>query len=235
MRHKLYIKKQPDYIKRTCILLIIIISFFAVIIQPTYTYCANASLLSISEELGGNVEDLLSDIDFSPIEQTIDAFDENQKNMFSIGNIKDKITSIINGEQAVNYATMIEVVFKVLMQLIVQYVPMFALIIGIGVIASLLGNIKSNFNEKSTGNIVHFVCFCLIVVVMATSIRRLVTSTTNTLGSMQDIINTLFPIILTLMTGLGSVSSVGVFQPVLAIMSNLISTVIFKAIIMANW
>ena len=125
---------------------------------------------------------------------------------------------------------LIEIIFQVIMQLIIQYVPMFALIVGIGVIASLLGQIKSKFAEKSTADIVHFVCFCLIVVVMATSIKRLINSTSDTLGIMENQINILFPIILTLMVGIGSVSSVGVFQPVLAIMSNIISIIILKVV-----
>ncbi len=224
-------KRNSDYIKRTCVLLVIIISFFAIIIKPGYTYCANSSLLEMSEELGQSVDDMLGDVDFTSIQQVVDGFDENQTKMFSIGNIKDKVTSIINGEQAIDHSTIMEVVLQVLMQLVVQYVPMFALIVGIGVIASLLGQIKSRFNEKSTSDIVHFVCFCLIVVVMATSIKKLIHSTTSTLGSMQELVNVLFPIILTLMTGIGAVSSVGVFQPVLAIMSNIISIVIFKAVI----
>ena len=223
--------KTPNYIKRTCILLIILISFFAIVIQPTYTYCANSSLIEMSEDLGENVEDMLKDIDFAPLEQTISEFNQDQVKMFSIQNVKTKVENIINGEQAVDYTTIIEVVLQVLMQLIIQYVPMFALIIGIGIIASLLGQIKSKFNEKSTSDIIHFVCFCLIVVVMATSVKRLISSTTSTIKNMQDITNTLFPIILTLMTGIGAVSSVGVFQPVLAVMSNIISTVIFKAVI----
>ena len=151
--------------------------------------------------------------------------------MFSLGNIKEKIQSIINGEQAVDYATILEVLLQVLLQISIQYVPMFARIVGIGIIASLLGQIKSKFNEKSTSDIVHFVCFCLIVIVMATSIKRLITSTTSTIGSMENIINIVFPIILTLMTGIGAVSSVGVFRPVLALMSNLVSTIIFKAVV----
>ena len=222
---------QPQYIKRTCILLIILISFFAIIIQPTYTYCANASLIETSQELGDNVNDILEDIDFTPIEDAVSQFDSEQVKMFSLGNVKGKVQSIINGEQAVDYSTIIEVLLQVLMRIIIQYVPMFALIIGIGVIASLLGQIKSKFNEKSTSDIVHFVCFCLIVIIMATSIKRLLASTTSTIGSMEDIISVIFPIILTLMTGIGAVSSVGVFQPVLALMSNLISTVIFKAVV----
>ena len=226
-----YQYKSPQYIKRTCILLIILISFFAIVIKPTYTYCANSSLLEMSEELGNNVEDLLDDIDFTPIEQVVSEFDSNQIKMFSLGNIKVKIQNIINGEEAVNYLTIVEVVLQVLLQVIIQYVPMFALIIGIGIIASLLGQIKSKFNEKSTSDIVHFVCFCLIVLVMATSIKKLISSTTSTIGSMENIINIIFPIILTLMTGIGAVSSVGVFQPVLALMSNIISTLIFKAVV----
>lgn len=224
-------KSPPQYIKRTCILLVIIISYFAVIIQPSYTYCANASLIEISEDLTTNVEDMLDDIDFEPIEQSISNFNSNEVKMFSLSNVKHKVQAIINGEQAVDYSTLIEVIFEVLIQMIIQYLPMFALIVGIGVIASLLGQIKSKFNEKSTGDIVHFVCFCIIVVVMATSIKRLISNTTNTLNNMQSTINVLFPIILTLMAGLGSIASVGVFQPVLAIVTNIVSTIIFKAVI----
>lgn len=226
-----YKHKTPDYVKRTCILLLIIISFFAIIIQPTYTYCASTSVVQMGKDLEQDVNDMLDDIDFGPIEEVVSQFDSNQLKMFSLGNIKDKIQSVINGDQAVDYSTLMEVVLQVLMQLIIQYVPMFALIIGIGVIASLLGQIKSKFAEKSTSDIVHFVCFCLIVVVMATSIKKLITSTTDTLNNMKDTTNTLMPIILTLMAGIGSVSSVGVFKPILAVMSNLISTVIFKAVI----
>lgn len=224
------LRNRPEYVKRTCILLVIIISFFALIVQPTYTYCATTSIVSMSEELGSNVEDLLYDIDFTPLEEVVNNFDENQVKMFSLNNVKDKVQSVINGEQAVDYSMLIEIIFQVIMQLIIQYVPMFALIVGIGVIASLLGQIKSKFAEKSTADIVHFVCFCLIVVVMATSIKRLINSTSDTLGIMENQINILFPIILTLMVGIGSVSSVGVFQPVLAIMSNIISIIILKVV-----
>ncbi len=224
------LRNRPEYVKRTCILLVIIISFFALIVQPTYTYCATTSIVSMSEELGSNVEDLLYDIDFTPLEEAVSNFDENQVKMFSLNNVKDKVQSVINGEQAVDYSMLIEIIFQVIMQLIIQYVPMFALIVGIGVIASLLGQIKSKFAEKSTADIVHFVCFCLIVVVMATSIKRLINSTSDTLGIMENQINILFPIILTLMVGIGSVSSVGVFQPVLAIMSNIISIIILKVV-----
>ena len=223
--------KPYSTIKRTCVLLILIISFVAIIIHPIYTYCASTSLIETTQGLEQNISDVLKDIDFTLIEERIAEFDSNQVKMFSLSNIKDKVQGIINGEQAVDYTTMLEVILEVLMQLIVQYVPMFALIIGIGIIASLLGQIKSKFNEKSTGDIVHFVCFCLIVVIMATSVKRLIASTTSTIGGMENTINAIFPIILTLMTALGEVSSVGVFQPILAIMSTIISTVILKVVV----
>ncbi len=218
-------------IKQVCLVLVIIISFFTIIIQPTYTYCATTSLIETNENLQQQVDDLLGDIDFSGMQNVVATFDDNQLKMFSLTNVKDKVKSVLNGEQTINYNTVMDVVIDVLLQLVVQYVPMFALIVGIGVIASLLGQIKSKFNEKSTGDIVHFVCFCLIVVIMATSVKRLISSTYNTLTNMEGQINVLFPIILTLMTGIGAVSSVGVFQPIMAVMSNIISVVVVKVVI----
>lgn len=223
--------KTPNYVKRTCLLLTIIIIYFAVIYTPTYTYCATSSLVQVGKELENDVDDVLGDIDFTPLDEVVNNFNENQAKMFSISNVKQKVKSVINGENAVNYSTLLEVVVQILIQLISTYTPMFALIIGIGIIASLLGQIKSKFAEKSTADIVHFVCFCLIVVIMASSVNKLVVSVKNTLSTMQSQVNVLFPIILTLMAGIGSVSSVGVFQPILAVMSNVITVVITKVAI----
>lgn len=223
--------KTPNYVKRTCLLLTIIIIYFAVIYTPTYTYCATSSLVQVGKELENDVDDVLGDIDFAPLDEVVNNFNENQAKMFSISNVKQKVKSVINGENAVNYSTLLEVVVQILIQLISTYTPMFALIIGIGIIASLLGQIKSKFAEKSTADIVHFVCFCLIVVIMASSVNKLVVSVKNTLSIMQSQVNVLFPIILTLMAGIGSVSSVGVFQPILAVMSNVITIVITKVAI----
>lgn len=217
--------------KQICLLILIIVSFFAVVVKPTYTYCATQSIVEINENLQTQVNDLLGNIDFTDIQHLVENFDENQLKMFSINNIKDKVKSVLNGDQTINYNTVADVILEVLTRIIIQYVPMFALIVGVGIIASLLGQIKSKFNEKSTGDIVHFVCFCLIVVIMATCVKNLLSSTYATINAMKQQVNALFPILLTLMTGMGAVSSVGVFQPIMAVMSNIISIVIQKAVI----
>lgn len=224
-------KQKKDNLKRVCILLIIAISYFALIYTPTYTYCATSSIVEMGQELESDVDELLGDIDFTPIDEVVQNFNSNQAQMFSITNVKDKVKSVINGENAVDYTNILQVVLQIVVELLSTYTPMFALIIGIGVIASLLGQIKSKFAEKSTADIVHFVCFCLIVVIMASSVNKLVENVKDTLSVMQTQINVLFPIILTLMAGIGSVSSVGVFQPVLAVMSSVISVVITKVAI----
>lgn len=223
--------KRQYNLKRVCVLLIIAISYFALIYTPTYTYCATSSIVEMEQELEQDVDDLLGDIDFTPIDEVVQDFNSNQAQMFSITNVKDKVKSVINGENAVDYTNILQVVLQIVIELLSTYTPMFALIIGIGVIASLLGQIKSKFAEKSTADIVHFVCFCLIVVIMASSVNKLVDNVKNTLNIMQTQINILFPIILTLMAGIGSVSSVGVFQPVLAVMSSVISVVITKVVL----
>lgn len=223
--------KRQYNLKRVCILLIIAISYFALIYTPTYTYCATSSIVEMERELEQDVDDLLGDIDFTPIDEVVQDFNSNQAQMFSITNVKAKVKSVINGENAVDYTNILQVVLQIVIELLSTYTPMFALIIGIGVIASLLGQIKSKFAEKSTADIVHFVCFCLIIVIMASSVNKLVDNVKNTLNIMQTQINILFPIILTLMAGIGSVSSVGVFQPVLAVMSSVISVVITKVVL----
>jgi len=67
--------------------------------------------------------------------------------------------------------------------------------------------------------------------VVVTIIKGLVENTTQSITNMTNQMNAIFPILLTIMTAIGSVASVGVFQPTLAIFSSFSSVIFTKLII----
>ncbi len=217
---KLKKRQNPHLIVALCVLIIL----FSVL-SPLHTFCdTNTSKrVEISQDLEETIIDELNNIDFTSFNAVINEFEDSKTNIFSIDNIKNKIYSVISGENAVSYDSFFASLFSIILDSIVRYIPMLSLIVGIGVISNLLGGIKSKFNEKSTSNLIHLVCFLAVAIVIITIITNLTESTTKSIKSMVSQMNALFPIILTLMAGLGATASVGVFQPIVAIISTYVA------------
>lgn len=208
--------------KTTIILMIVLISLFS-IISPLGTFCANEKLYSLSEDLNNTVIEELQEIDFSGFNDVIEEFNSNHTNIFSIENIKSKVYSIITGESAVNYSNFFASLFSGLIETIVKYLPMLSLIIAIGVISNLLQGVKSKFNEKSTGDLINLICFLSVTILIIGIVSSLSKSTGKAIESMVKQMNRLFPIMLTLMIGLGANASVAAFKPVVAIISTYVA------------
>lgn len=217
---KYYVTKNKNVV--LVILLCVLIALFSVF-SPMQTYGSITNSKEIEQELNSNVISSLDKIDFSELNKVVDEFNAKQSNIFAIENIKTKIYSIISGENAVKYESVIASIFSNLVELVLKYLPLLSIIIAIGVISNLLNGVKSKFNEKSTGDLINLVCFMSVVVIIIGIISNLANTTGNSIGSMVKQMNVIFPILLSLMVGLGANSSVGVFQPIVAIMSTYVA------------
>ncbi len=208
--------------KITIICMILLISLFS-IFTPMATFCVESSTVEISEDLNNSIIEELNEIDFSGLNGIVEEFQNSSTNIFSIDNIKSKIYSIISGENAVSYSSFFASIFSIFLELIVKYLPMLSLIVAIGVISNLLNGIKSKFNEKSTSGLIHLVCFLAVVVLTIGMISSISKTSVNSINSMVSQMNAIFPILLTLMIGIGASASAGVFQPIVAIISTYVA------------
>lgn len=208
--------------KLTIICMILLISLFS-IFTPMATFCVDNATVEISEDLNNSIIDELNEIDFSDLNGVIEQFRNNNTNIFSIDNIKSKIYSIISGENAVSYSSFFASLFSIFVELVVKYLPMLSLIVAIGVISNLLNGIKSKFNEKSTSGLIHLVCFLAVVVLTIGMISSISEMSVSSIKAMVSQMNAIFPILLTLMIGIGATASAGVFQPIVAIISTYVA------------
>ena len=179
--------------KITIICMILLISLFS-IFTPMATFCVESSTVEISEDLNNSIIEELNEIDFSGLNGIVEEFQNSSTNIFSI-----------------------------FLELIVKYLPMLSLIVAIGVISNLLNGIKSKFNEKSTSGLIHLVCFLAVVVLTIGMISSISKTSVNSINSMVSQMNAIFPILLTLMIGIGASASAGVFQPIVAIISTYVA------------
>jgi stage III sporulation protein AE len=100
-------------------------------------------------------------------------------------------------------------------------VPIFATICAIAIISSILLQLRGKELNKPLGDIIHFACYSVIVVIVMASVLELVKLTSSTLESLKNQMEIAFPLLLTLMAGLGASASVSIYQPVVAVLCGI--------------
>lgn len=210
-----------------CFLIIsLMISCFAF---PIFSKQVVAEDNSTNSTLEDYVNDQLGDIDFAGFEQIIEELNNEQKAIFG-DSFTAKLKKILSGEEQINFASLGSMILSVFSKDIVEILPLLCSLIAVGILSSIITQ-TSYSNDKSVADIVHFVCFGVIITIVFSWTSSVITLTSNTLSSLKTQMEVSFPILLTLMTALGSTISVGVYQPVVAILSGSVMTIFTNIIL----
>ena len=174
-----------------------------------------------SEELEEEINNQLEDLDFSSLEDILNSFTNGQINIFGGSSFIEKLQKLITGEFDDNqnlWSSIISIFFDNLLGLL----PIISLIIAISLIGSMLQGVKPNNNGKSISNVIHFVTYGIIVVLILSIVVKMVGLTTNTIQSIKSQMDAIFPILLTLLTAIGGTVSTSVYQPAMALLTGTI-------------
>ena len=202
-------------------ILCLILIFFTFISSPIFygnIYAfAEESNQSIEVQISESIDEQLSNIDTSKIEELFASI-TNSNEVFKASDFNTLIKSIINGNAQIEASSFVNYIVRIFFDDVINYLPYACLMLAIAVLYSMVaGTSESN---KSISDIVHFVCFGAIVVICISCITHLVGLTSQTIGSVKSQMDVVFPILLTLVTALGGNVSASVFQPAMVTLSG---------------
>ncbi len=214
------IKKKIFFV----IFVIFISSFFGsftldgyVLFEP-YAYAQSEESEDIEKELEEEIEKQIDSLDFHTLENYLENLEGVTKSFFE-GGFKGKVESLLSGEY-LESNSFLESILSLLWDGLLSFLPLIASIIAISIMGGMLGNLKPQTNGKSIGNIVHFVTYGVVIVFLGAILVQLISLTSSTLKSLKSIADGIFPILLTLLTAVGGTVSVGLYQPAIAVLSN---------------
>ena len=230
MKHISYefFKNKKNSYKFLFIILIIIFLFFCPTIGKTTTYAEETSSGSSSQadedleqELEDEVQEQLDNLDFSSLEELLQALTDGELAIFGGSSFVDKLSNLINGnfdDGTSLWSSILTIFFDNLLSLL----PIISIIIAVSLIGSMLQGLKPYNNGKSMANIIHFVTYGIIVVLVLSITIKMVTMTTSTIESIKAQMDAIFPILLTLLTAIGGTASTAVYQPAMALLTGTI-------------
>ena len=210
--------------------LIFAIFVFIVIFCPS-TIVARQNAQEVEQKLAQNVQSQLDKLDFSGAESVVGQLGINEQELFGNDSFLDKVKSVLNGDFIQDTNGFLNAFFRLLFGKILSLVPVLVSISVVAILCGLISQIKSGFISDSTGQIVFFVCFSIIILLVITCVTNLLNQTSQTINMLKQQMNFAFPVLLTLMAGIGGVVSVKAYQPAVALLSGGIVEIVSNVIL----
>ena len=152
---------------------------------------------NIKEEFNEQVNSQLTDFNFSELDKILQNFGVNSQSIFGEETFTDKLTSIISGEYITDSTSIVQSIINIIFEEILNIVPLLCSIITIVILCSFISQIRSSVNGKSINDIVHFVCYAIVIIIISKVVVDCLNLAEQTIVNMQSQMQVIFPILLT--------------------------------------
>ena len=185
----------------------------------------------ITQDLQNNVNNTLGGINFGILDNIANGLGNLNFNLFGGDNFATRIGRILSGEYMNDYPNMFQALVRLFGGVILDVLPIVVLIVAIAILSGFVKNLRTQNNSEGVRDVVHFVTYAAVIVLVMYTVASLVATTTSALNSIRAQMDAVFPILLTLVASIGGAASVGVYQPAVVMLSQGVMT-IFTVVVM---
>ena len=108
--------------------------------------------------------------------------------------------------------------------------PVFCMILSIGILCGILNRFKSSFSERGTARLIFLMSYGAVLVLILSSLSGVIADCISAVSSMRSQMQAIFPVLLTLIVTCGGNVSAAVYRPAALFLSDGIVQVITAAV-----
>ena len=221
MKFKKFLYKFNNRKKFLLIIVLLILALLSTFKFDTFVSASNSS--DNLSDLSAGVMGVLDGVNLDEMQNLVDELGNNS--IFNVS-VRERIESILKGEYSTNYSSMLSALLGVVFENIKSVLPFIFTLVAIGLLSNVVGNLKSN--TSGVENTTNFIFLSVAILVVLISFKGILGTTNKTLNSIFTQMQIVFPILITLLGTIGSVSSISIYNPLVAILSTLVSVVFDK-------
>ena len=221
MKFKKFLYKFNNRKKFLLIIVLLILALLSTFKFDTFVSASNSS--DNLSDLSAGVMGVLDGVNLDEMQNLVDELGNNS--IFNVS-VRERIESILKGEYSTNYSSMLSAFLGVVFGNIKSVLPFIFTLVAIGLLSNVVGNLKSN--TSGVENTTNFIFLSGAILVVLISFKGILGTTNKTLNSILTQMQIVFPILITLLGTIGSVSSISIYNPLVAILSTLVSVVFDK-------
>ena len=200
--------------KRFLLILFLILTIYPI----SYVRAENLTQQMIKEE-----QDTFGISDF--VKET----DKYTNDFFDDINVSDVLNSAINGK--VDNSNILKKILNLFGKEIVSSIKTIIAVLTIVLIHSIIKVVAENLETSNISKIVYYVQYILIVTIIMSNFSDLILSITNTIQNLVGFMNTLVPLLITLMIYTGNIATSSLLEPIILFIIEFISNIIVNLIL----
>lgn len=184
---------------------------------------------NIIEDLNNEIDQQLNSINWDTLEE----FLRNNQEEFSIINtdLFDLAKSILSGNFDINATTFLEYLLNIFIVGIQGILPILSGVAVISILSGVVSKTKTNLLNESTGTLINFFFFAIILLLILNSVFYLLSISKNAIYSIKSLSNIATPTLLTLMTATGAKVSAKIYSPVIILLSEGVTEIVSNLVL----
>ena len=163
------------------------------------------------------------------ISSFIDEANKYKGNFFDDLNISEILTSAISGK--IDNNTILKRIINLFGKEILSTLKTLVSILIVVLIHSIIKAIADNLQTSDVSNLIYYVQYILIVTIIMSNFSNIISTITDTITNLTGFMNTLVPLLITLMIYTGSITTSGLIEPIILFLIEFIGNIIVNLII----
>lgn len=179
----------------------------------------------------------MESVDFSAVDKYLAEIDRDVQSYIPDLNIRELLFKLARGEIAFSLTGIVTGLLKYLFREVVANSRLLGQLMVLAVFCAVLQNVQSAFAKGTVGKAAWAVCYLVLFTIALGSFAIAAKTGQQAIEDMISFMHAMLPVLLTLLTAMGNLTSAALFQPmtlmVLTGISTLIKNVIFPLIFFA--
>lgn len=195
---------------------------FVIFLSLLFVVFATAQSVDLhvfADELGSEIEKQIESIDTSSLDDITNSLEGLTKNK----SFKDIVKDLVSGNYSTDYGSTLNYLLHTFTSQMGNVLPIMILIVVLGVMSLILKTFRPTQNANGVGEVISLVCYCIVVIIIVSVIKSVISSTYDAITNITNQMECVFPILLTLLTATGGVVSVGIYSPLVSILTTGVS------------
>ncbi len=206
---------------------LLLLALALIFISATNVTVARAEKKDESVNLESEVENLIDNLDLSKLEEYLNELPEE---ISKDEGIKSRLIKMLKGETDIDFFSVSDYLLDLLLSGIKSKLPTFITLFALLLLCAVINSVKPDKLGSSVYEIAHFACFSLTVCIVITIAYSLISQSKETIERVGKAVQSVFPIMLALMTVTGNTSSVAVYNPAMLFITDFVVILINKIV-----
>jgi len=179
------------------------------------------------KDFNATLDKVVHGLDLNKVEESLNNSDL-AKNIFGSTDLATIIANTSKGIATYNAWDILKAIFSKFIQALRQNLVLVLQFLAIALIMALLGAVGPTVLSGEIAELCQFIGYMLAVMLAARALLGVFSTGITAITQLTGVMESVFPVLLTLLTALGSTASVGVFQPAMTLLTGSILTLIKK-------